>query len=81
VNGNGKTLKEYGDIIKEVCAYYSIPVLDMYKESGLYPFDDELAINYYNQQGSAGAYYYTHPNAEGHKLMAKRLTGYLRQLA
>jgi lysophospholipase L1-like esterase len=80
-NSNGKTLKEYGEIIKEVCSYYSIPVLDMYKESGLYPFDDELAIEYFNKQGTSPDYYYTHPNSNGHKMMGKRLTGYLRQLA
>jgi lysophospholipase L1-like esterase len=80
VNGNGKTLGEYAEIMKEVCGYYGIPVLDMFNESGLYPFDDTLAVKYYNQQGSEGSYYYTHPNAEGHKMMARRVTGYLRQL-
>lgn len=81
VNGNGKTLAEYGEIIKEVCGYYSIPVLDMYRESGLYPFDDELAVEYYNQQGSSPNYYYTHPNAKGQEMMGKRLLGYLMQMA
>lgn len=80
-NGNGKTLKEYGNIIKEVCDYYSIPVLDMYTESGLYPFDDDLAVEYYIQQGSDPDYYYTHPNSKGHRMMGKRLLGYLKQLA
>lgn len=72
VNANGKTLMEYADIIKEVCAYYSIPVLDMYRESGLNPhlaaqqslFDDVL----------------THPTDDGRKIMARRVAGWLAGL-
>lgn len=80
VNRYGKTCKQYGEIIKEVCHYYSIPTLDMYGESGLYPFDDELALLDYNQQGTDGSYYYTHPNSNGHKKMSKRLIGFLNQI-
>lgn len=72
VNANGKTLMEYADIIREVCAYYSIPVLDMYRESGLNPhlpaqqdlFDDVL----------------THPTDAGRKIMARRVAGWLASL-
>lgn len=80
-NANGKTLREYGDIIREVCRHYSIPVLDMYGESGLFPFDDELAVEYFNEQEDEGVYYYTHPNANGQQMMGKRLVGFLKQLA
>lgn len=31
------TLKEYVNIIREVAEYYSLPVLDLFKESGLQP--------------------------------------------
>ena len=71
-NKYGLTLGDYADIIKEVCGYYSIPVLDMYRESLLNPhlssqagmFDDVL----------------THPNATGQKIMARRVAGWLTQL-
>lgn len=72
-NGNGKTLMEYADIIKEVCGYYSIPVLDMNRESLLNPhlasqedmFDDV----------------YTHPNELARKIMARRVAAYINSLA
>lgn len=71
-NKYGYTLGDYADIIKEVCGYYSIPVLDMYRESLLNPhltsqqgmFDDVL----------------THPNTNGQKIMARRVCGWLTQL-
>ena len=72
-NKYGKTLGDYAEIIKEVCALYSIPVLDLYNESMLNPsitaqqdlFDELL----------------THPNANGIKLMARRVCGWLTQLS
>lgn len=73
VNGLGKTLKEYNDILKEVCTYYSIETIDMYTLSGLYPFDDELALYYFNQQSNSGGYYYVHPNSIGQKMMFEAL--------
>lgn len=71
-NKYGKTLGDYADIIKEVCGLYSIPVLDMYRESLLNPhltaqqdmFDNVL----------------THPNADGQKIMARRVAGWMTQL-
>ena len=50
-----KTLKEYVQAIKDVCAFYSIPVLDSYSESGL-----DVTIN--------GTYYFAdglHPTDFG----------------
>ena len=71
-NKYGKTLMDYADIIKEVCGYYSIPVLDMYRESMLNP---HLA----SQQDMFDSVY-THPNATGQKIMARRVAGWLTQL-
>ena len=76
-NGLGKTLKEYNNIVKEVCGYYSIPVIDMFENCGLYPFDDELALEYYNQQGSEGNYYYTHPNSKGQEMMFNEIINHI----
>ena len=71
-NKYGKTLGEYADIIKEVCGYYSIPVLDMYRESLLNP---HLA----SQQGMFDSIH-THPNATGQKIMARRVAGWITQI-
>lgn len=71
-NANGKTLRDYSEAIKEVCSYYSIPVLDMWSESGLNP----------GLPAQLGLFdnYHTHPLATAQKIMAKRVCGWLTQL-
>lgn len=73
VNANGKTLKEYCDAIKQVCAYYGIPVLDMHSECILIP---QIA-------GQNTAFFIdgTHPNEEGHAIMSRSLVAFLKRLA
>ena len=60
-NANGKTLKEYRDIIIEVCEYYGIPVIDLFAISGLNP---HLA-----SQANLFDKVKTHPLTVGHKKM------------
>lgn len=72
---NGKTLKEYGEIIKEVCDFYSIPVIDMYSECCLMPFIDEQRNLYFQETSGA-----VHPNSEGAKIMARRVVAGLRSI-
>lgn len=71
-NKYGKTLMDYADIIKEVCGYYSIPVLDLNRESMLNP---HIASQEYLFDESL-----THPTAQGRKIMARRVAGWLTQL-
>ena len=71
-NDFGKTLKEYGDIIKEMCARYSIPVIDMYAECMLNP---QLSA-----QSSLFDSYKTHPFQAGHNLMARLIVGKLKSI-
>lgn len=71
-NNFGKTLKDYGDIIKEICARYSIPVIDMYAESMLNP---QLSA-----QSSLFDSYKTHPFQAGHNLMARLIVGKLKSI-
>ena len=61
-NGEGNTLKEYVDALKEVCERYSVPVVDMFTMSGLNPSLEVIRTNYMPDG--------IHPNAEGHQLMA-----------
>lgn len=71
-NKYGKTLMDYADIIIEVCGYYSIPVLDMYRESLLNP--------HLSSQQDMFDNVYTHPNATAQNIMARRVCGWLTQL-
>ena len=60
-NNHGLTLKDYGNIIKEVCDYYSIPIIDLYSISGLNP--------HIQSQSSYFDNYKTHPLQEGHNIL------------
>lgn len=72
-NKYGLTLKDYAEIIKEVCGYYSIPVLDLYSESMLNP--------HITAQQNLFDVLLTHPTHYGRLMMARRVKGWLLQLA
>ena len=71
---DGHSLADFSDIIQEVCGYYGIPVLDMYREVSLNMDIPAQADAFFADTGG-------HPNQAGHELMARRITGYLKQLA
>jgi lysophospholipase L1-like esterase len=65
-------LEDYANIIKEVAAYYAIPVLDLYKISGIQP-EVPILKEIYMPDG-------LHPNSAGHELIYNRLKGFLETL-
>lgn len=65
-------LQAYVDAIREVCAYYAIPVLDLYSVSGIQPQFTPIRERYAPDG--------LHPNDEGQKLIARRLTAFLKSL-
>ena len=70
--GEFGSLKEYVDIIREVAEYYSLPVLDLFKESGLQPAVKEIQEKYIPDG--------LHPNDEGHIIIANKLKKFLENL-
>ncbi|MBQ7982654.1 MAG: SGNH/GDSL hydrolase family protein [Clostridia bacterium] len=70
--GNGLPLSRYVDILREVADYYSLPVLDLWKISGMQP---EVGVirEKYMPDG-------LHPNDAGHVLLADRIENFLRAL-
>ena len=69
---NQTNLAGYAAIIKEVCAYYSIPVLDLFAMGGIQPKvkeQKELLM----PDG-------LHPNDAGHAVIEARLAGFLQAL-
>lgn len=72
-NGNGNTLEDYANAIKKVCGFYGIPVLDMFNECILNPIIEGIKTAYVPDG--------THPNFEGHKIMARQVAGYISKLA
>ncbi|MBE6757574.1 MAG: SGNH/GDSL hydrolase family protein [Ruminococcaceae bacterium] len=63
-------LKAYVDIIREVAEYYSLPVLDLYKNSGMQP-EVPIIKERYIPDG-------LHPNDAGHEILAAKIAAFLR---
>ena len=68
----GHTLKDYVEVIKEVAEYYSLPVLDLYKMSGI-SVHTQKAQQELLPDG-------LHPSDKGHRIIAERLKGFLEAL-
>lgn len=66
------TLKEYVNIIREVAEYYSFPVLDLYKESGLQPKVPVIQKKYIPDG--------LHPNDDGNAILAHKIARFLEML-
>ena len=65
-------LSVYVDIIKEVARYYSLPVCDLFANSGLQPNLGVIKENYAPDG--------LHPNEAGHRIIAERLANFLLSL-
>lgn len=65
-------LKGYVDAIREVAQYYSLPVLDLFKDSGLQPEVEAI-----NERFFADG---LHPNDEGHKVLSDLVKKFLMKL-
>lgn len=63
INSRGETLQRYADIIKEVCAFYGIPVLDMFRECMLNPGIRSQYEAFFADP--------SHPKQAGHEMMAR----------
>lgn len=69
---NQRTLAGYVDIIKEVAAYYGLPVLDLFSTSGLQPKVD-IIKELYMPDG-------LHPSDKGAERIARRLYSFISAL-
>lgn len=69
---NVANLETYVNIIKEVAAYYGVPVLDLYRCSGLQPAVEELKKRYMPDG--------LHPSDAGHERIFRCLREFLKNL-
>lgn len=75
----GYTATQVADLIIAICEKYSIPVLDLYRESNLYPWIT-AANQYYFTAPSNTEPDGLHPNDNGHKLMAHKIREFMEGL-
>lgn len=66
---NNLILRDYVDKIKELAADYSVPVLDLFAESGMQPCINEQREVYFMDG--------VHPNDAGSRRIAEKLLGFL----
>lgn len=66
------TLKEYVNIIREVAEYYSLPVLDLYAQSGIQPDIPEIREKYMPDG--------LHPSDDGNRVICDKLRKFLESL-
>lgn len=71
-NRTRETHTQYANAIKEVCAHYSIPVLDLTNEGMLNPTIPAVASGLFIDN--------THPNDKGQEVIAKRVHSFLESL-
>ena len=71
-NGQGKTLKDYVDAIKNVCEKYGIPVIDAFSFVGINPVIPNMQDDYFNDN--------VHINDSGHSLLADRIISKIEEL-
>lgn len=66
----------YVNMLKKICEHRSIPFLDLWRCSNLRPWDADFRTLAYSKDGGSG----THPDENGHKLIAPRFLGFLDTL-
>jgi len=66
------SLRAYVDVIREVAEYYSLPLLDLYATGKLQPAVPVLKEKYMPDG--------CHPNDEGHKILAQKISSFLLKL-
>ena len=69
---NVSNFEGYVNAITDVAAYYGLPVLDLYRTSGMNP-ENETIRQKYMPDG-------LHPSDDGHRLIYERLKGFLTSL-
>lgn len=74
-NIRGLYIEDYAAAIRRCGQIWSMPVIDLYSDSGLMPVLDEYARYFHNAQTDL-----LHPGAEGHYRMAKTIQYHLMSL-
>lgn len=65
------------NIIKEMCNNYSIPVLDLYNESNLYPWLSDNREEYFKPDTGDYSADGTHPNSKGQLIMSYKIYDFI----
>lgn len=78
--GTGFTMEQVADVIIKGCGKYGIPVLDLYRKSGLFPWDATAKETYFKAPDGTHTADGLHPNDSGHKILADKILSFLNTL-
>ncbi|MFE8095828.1 SGNH/GDSL hydrolase family protein, partial [Bacillus toyonensis] len=78
-NGSGISLEQVADAIIKVAKKYSVPVLDLYRISSLFPWNDTANEFYFKAVGQPSGDR-LHPNDAGHQILADKILAFLNTL-
>ena len=73
---------QYVELLKKICEHRSIPFLDLWRGSGLRPWDADFKALVYDKdtQGIDSNPQGTHPNEIGHKILSTKFQAFLETL-
>ena len=71
--GKKSVFEKANSAIKEVCEDRSIPVLDLFHNSGFNIPNEQTRLKYFYNDGNL-----VHPNDEGHEILAKKIINWIR---
>lgn len=72
-NGIGLFIEDYVNAVRRCADVWAIKLVDLYKESGLFPLNDDCAKEYFTNVNTDRL----HPNKNGHLRLAKAIEKYL----
>lgn len=76
-NGTYETVSsDYTNMLISIAEKWSIPVLDLYHNSGLRPWDSTFKTLAYSKDGGGGV----HPDETGHKIIASKIEQFVKKL-
>lgn len=77
LHGKGSIFSTANDVIKEMCNNYSIPVLELYNESSLYPWISANNNEYFKPDEGEYVADGIHPNSKGQKIMSYKIKDFI----
>lgn len=75
-NAEGLYIEDYVDALKHACQLWSVPCIDAFQLSGLYPLDAESYAQFFHDRDTD----LLHPNATGHRRLGQLIEAQLRAL-
>lgn len=69
-NPSGLHIEDYVNVVREASSVWSVPVIDLFAESGLFPIKDSFAKFFKNETSDR-----LHPNSLGHRRLADTIRG------